>query len=320
MSNEESLQQEFLRHLHQLAFLALGGPRLTEEVFRNLRSSAELVSTLRKAEIADLFLDILSGEHPSRSLSAMNRTGLLRLLFPALADCVGCGQNPKYHSYPVFEHLITAADAACSLTDRLDVRFAALCHDLGKAPTREVRPGGGPDDVSFHNHEIVSTRLTYEWMTQWEMPHDLTQSVVRLVRYHQYKYDRTWTDKAVRRFIRDAEIVPEDLRDLDLHPQFLLRQADRMGNALKASVPITDKQRDFQERIRRVLQEQIESEGKRLAVTGAEIREKFNLPAAPIISQVMKHLHTEVEKNPELNEPDKLFATAKDFLGQLEVK
>ena len=88
--------------------------------------------------------------------------------------------------------------------------LAALCHDLGKAPTRAVKPDGdGPDDVSFHNHEIVSTKLAYNFMRRMKFPKDFTEAVVHLVRWHQYKYDRTWTDKAVRRFIRKTGIEPE---------------------------------------------------------------------------------------------------------------
>ncbi|MCI0528627.1 MAG: HD domain-containing protein, partial [Nitrospira sp.] len=253
----------------------------------------------------------------SRGFKTMARTGLLRWVFPELDACVGCGQNPKYHSFPVFEHLIYATDAACSITDRLDVRFGTLCHDLGKAPTRAVRPGGaGPDDVSFHNHEIVSTKLTYSFMRRLRFPKEFIEEVVHLVRHHQYKYDRLWTDKAVRRFIRNAGIHREHLGDLDNHPQFLLRQADRMGNTMKAHLPITDKQKDFQNRIREVYNTSSAHSLRDLQVDGEAIKTEMGIPAGPEVGRIIRFLFDLVEEKPDLNNRESLLREARKFLEE----
>jgi hypothetical protein len=247
----------------------------------------------------------------------MQRTGLLREVLPELEDCVGCGQNPKYHSYPVFEHLIYATDAACSISPRLDVRLATLCHDLGKAPTRQVRPGGaGPNDVSFHNHEIVSTKLTYNMMRRLRFPRELTEEVVALVRHHQYKYDRAWTDKAMRRFIRNVGITKADLENLDSHPQFLVRQADRMGNELKAHLPITQKQRDFQARLREVYAKSSAHSLHDLAIDGEDLKVELKLQPGPVIGRTIRFLFDRVEEDPEVNSKARLLELAADFIQQ----
>jgi putative nucleotidyltransferase with HDIG domain len=232
---------------------------------------------------------------------------------------VGCGQNPKYHSYPVFEHVIKAADAACGLTEDPIVRFAALCHDLGKAPTRAVRPNGdGPNDVSFHNHEIVSTKLTYAFMKRMKFPKRFTEDVIALVRMHQYKYDRDWTDKAVRRFIRNVGITRADLEDLENHPQFQVRMADRMGNKLKEHLPVTIKQKDFQRRLTEVYENSAAHSLRDLKVNGRDIMEKFGVPPGPSVGKVIAYLFDAVETEPQRNNRDDLFRLADMFLKEEE--
>jgi tRNA nucleotidyltransferase (CCA-adding enzyme) len=316
---EDRIKEDPLRMMRAMVLIARTGYRLEGNTFGAIKRQAESLNSVAPERIRDEFVKIMESDKPSRAFKAMARTGLLEIVVPELAACVGCGQNPKYHSYPVFEHLIYATDAACSLSDRLDVRFGALCHDLGKAPTRQVRPGGdGPDDVSFHNHEIVSTKLAYSFLCRLKFPKEFTEEVVHLVRWHQYKYDRTWTDKAVRRFIRNCEIVRADLDNMDEHPQFLVRQADRMGNELKAHLPITQKQRDFQVRIREVYDKSSAHSLRDLKVDGNDIMEALELPASPLVGRVMRRLFDIVEENPGLNTREQLVKSARKFVKEVK--
>lgn len=316
-SPEDRIKEDPLRMMRAMVLVARTGYRLEGNTFGAIKRNVKETHAVSPERIRDEFVKIMESRKPSRAFKTMERTGLLREIFPELADCVGCGQNPKYHSYPVFEHLIYATDAACSLTDRLDVRFGALFHDLGKAPTRAVRPGGsGPDDVSFHNHEIVSTKLAFAFMKRLRFPKKFTEEVIALVRHHQYKYDRTWTDKAVRRFIRNLGLTKADLEDLDQHPQFLLRQADRMGNELKAHLPITPKQRDFQRRIREVYSKSSAHSLRDLKVNGKDIMSELSLPAGPEVGRVIKFLFEVVEETPEVNNREDLLKIANKFLEE----
>lgn len=314
---EDRIREDPLRMMRAMVLIARTGYRLEGLTFGAIKKYTQLSDTVSPERIRDELIKIMKTNKPSRAFKTMSRTGLMEVILPELADCIGCGQNPKYHSYPVFEHLIYATDAACSLTDDLSVRFSALCHDLGKAPTRVVKVGGtGPDDVSFHNHEIISTRLAFRMMNRFRFPKDFIENVVHLVRYHQYKYDRKWTDKAVRRFIRNCGITKDQLNTLDVHPQFLLRQADRMGNELKASLPITHKQKDFQRRIQDVYEKSSTYSLRDLKVNGKDIIQHFQLLPSSAIGNILKFLFNEVEETPSLNTKKILFGLVEKYLEE----
>jgi len=315
---EKRIEEDPLRMLRAMVLIARTGYSLEGNTFGAIKRRASLIRSVAAERVGAELTKIMESDKPSRALKAMQRTGLLALVLPEVEDCVGCGQNPKYHSYPVFEHILCAADAACLLTERLDVRFAALCHDLGKAATRALRPNGsGPDDVSFHNHEVVSTHLTYAMLKRLKFPNEFIEQVVHLVRYHQYKYERTWTDKAVRKFIRNCGVTKEDLKDLNRHPQFLLRQADRMGNTLKMSLPITEKQLDFQSRLIKVYETSSAHSLLDLAINGRDVMDGFGLGPTPLIGRILKHLFEVVDEDPKANNSTQLLSIAEAFLASL---
>lgn len=315
---EDRIHEDPLRMMRAVVLVARTGYRLEGNTFGAIKKQAGLIGSVAPERIRDELTKILETDKPSRAFKAMFRTGLLEIVLPELTDCIGVGQNPKHHSYPVFEHLIYATDAACALTSSLDVRFAALCHDLGKASTRAAKANGSSiTDVTFHNHEIVSTKLGYQLLQRLRFPKEFTERIVHLIRHHQYKYDREWTDKAVRRFIRGCGVTREQLTNLNKHPQFLLRQADRMGNSLKEHLPITQKQKDFQARIRTVYEKSSAYSLKDLKVNGRDIMKHLNLPASPLVGQVIRSLFDSVEETPEANNKAKLLELAEKYLEEV---
>jgi poly(A) polymerase len=95
--------------------------------------------------------------------------------------------------------------------DRL-LRLAALFHDISKPKTRAFVDGG----VTFHHHEVVGARMTRQRMQALRYPADEVEIVTELVdlhlRFHTYRLG--WTDKAVRRYVRDAGPLLDRLNEL----------------------------------------------------------------------------------------------------------
>jgi putative nucleotidyltransferase with HDIG domain len=161
---------------------------------------------------------VMCGGKPSAAFLLMEKTGLLKLILPELADCRGVEQK-GYHRFDVLDHSLLALDYAAAKDFPRRVRLAALLHDLGKPLTRNM----GEDGVwTFYRHEEESARLTEKILTRLRYPNAIIEETAHLTAEHMFHYDDAWTDAAVRRFIvRAGETYLEDL--------FRLRMADSFG-------------------------------------------------------------------------------------------
>ena len=95
---------------------------------------------------------------------------------------------------------------------RLRLRLAALLHDIGKPATRRITDEG----VAFHHHEVVGARMARERLTALRYPHALIDDVATLIELHLrfHGYGEGWSDAAVRRYVRDAGPLLDDLNQL----------------------------------------------------------------------------------------------------------
>jgi poly(A) polymerase len=162
---------------------------------------------------------------------------------------------------------------------KLEVRLAALFHDIGKPKTRSI----GPQGVSFHHHEVVGARMTRDRMRALRFSNALTEAVTRLVYLHLrfHTYGMGWTDSAVRRFVRDAG---------DLLPELLsLTRADcttrnrRKAEALERRI---DELEDRIEELRR--REELES--IRPDLDGRDVMQHLGVPPGPVVGRALDHL------------------------------
>jgi len=124
-------------------------------------------------------------------------------------DAMELEQDPIHRHKDVLAHTFAVVDKTSP--DRL-LRLAALFHDIGKPKTRAF----GDNGVSFHHHEVVGARMTKKRMEALRYPSDEVEIVTELVnlhlRFHTYRLG--WSDKAVRRYVRDAGPLLERLNEL----------------------------------------------------------------------------------------------------------
>ncbi len=145
---------------------------------------------------------------PSGALWFVVRTGLAGEFLPELPG-LALEQDPIHRHKDVLAHTLAVVDKTSP--QRL-LRLAALFHDVGKPRTRAITDGG----VTFHHHEVVGARMTRTRMEALRYSAADIDTVVRLVelhlRFHTYRLG--WTDKAVRRYVRDAGPLLDLLNEL----------------------------------------------------------------------------------------------------------
>ncbi len=179
-------------------------PALTAAV-EQMHGRLSIVSAERIRDELDKMVMV---DVPSVALWFVVRTGLAGEFLPELPG-LALEQDPIHRHKDVLAHTLAVVDKTSP--NRL-LRLAALFHDVGKPRTRAITDGG----VSFHHHEVVGARMTRTRMEALRYSAADVDTVVRLVelhlRFHTYRLG--WTDKAVRRYVRDAGEHLELLNEL----------------------------------------------------------------------------------------------------------
>jgi poly(A) polymerase len=272
---EVSFGDDPLRMLRAARFIArfsLKPDPALESATEAMHDRLEIVSRER---IRDELDKIMVLPVPSEALWFVVRTGLAADFLPELPG-LALEQDPVHRHKDVLAHTLAVVDKTSP--DRL-LRLAALFHDVGKPRTRAITDGG----VSFHHHEMVGARMTRIRMEALRYPASDIDTVVRLVelhlRFHTYRLG--WTDKAVRRYVRDAGEHLERLNELT-------RCDCTTRNAAKARA-LARRMDELEARIVE-LGEQEELRSLRPDLTGHQVMELLGVSPGPVIGQALAFL------------------------------
>jgi tRNA nucleotidyltransferase (CCA-adding enzyme) len=310
---ESAIKRDPLLMIKAIALSSKINYRIDNNLFYAIKANSELLEKAPIEEVRDAFIEIILSGKPSRYLKIMNDSNLLSQIVPELSICSGMDQNKKYHKYDVFDHCLAACD---NVEPNLVLRLAALFHDIGKAQTREEVTKGGASKVTFYNHEVVGSKVTKKIMRRLHFDREITREVCDLVYNHMYNYEpNIWTDAAVRRFIKKAQISGSDLENLENMPLFLLRRADRAANGLNLS-EISPRQYDLQDRIRQVYAQSKALHIADLDIDGATVMDHFKLKPGPTIGHILNYLLSIVIEDQTLNTKQKLIEEASKYLSE----
>ncbi len=208
LTPQESFSDDPLRMMRAARFIAGFGLEPTPDLVEAAEAMSERLGIVSAERIRDELCKLIVVSDPSTGIQFLHDTGLAAQFLPEL-PAMRLEQDPIHRHKDVLTHSIAVVRQA---PPRLRVRLAALFHDVAKPKTRAF----GPNGVSFHHHEVVGARMTRERMRKLRFPNDMTDEVSQLVYLHLrfHTYDMGWTDSAVRRFVRDAGPLLEDLLSL----------------------------------------------------------------------------------------------------------
>ena len=226
---------------------------------------------------------LLVGKHPEPGLDAIEAVGGLDVWLPEVAAMVGFGDNEWRHK-DVWKHTKQVVKQS---VPRLEVRWGALLHDIGKPKTRRIDDRG---NVTFYGHaevgaamfrKRVADRLGFEGFER--------ERVHFLILYHLRpgQYEEDWTDAAVRRFYKQMGDGLRDLLDLS-RADITTKRPEKRRRGVKQISLLAKRIRD--------LKEQDEKVAPLPKGLGTEIMKAFDVPPSKRLGDLMKRLAADVEE------------------------
>ena len=197
-----------LRMLRMFRFLATLGFAPTEDALAAVGSMSDRLGIISAERIREELSKLLVGEHVADGLWGLVQTGLAEQFLPELT-ALELQQDPQHRHKDVLAHSIAVVAKTSPI---LELRLAALLHDVGKPETRAFTPDG----VTFHHHEVVGARMARHRMRELRYSGQEVKDVSNLVFLHMrpHTFKMGWTDSAVRRYVRDAGPLLELLNEL----------------------------------------------------------------------------------------------------------
>ena len=286
-------QEDALRIIRAVRLATELGFMINMNTEKSIVKNAFLLSKVSRERIRDEFIRIVSCKTPALGMSLLRKLGLMSYVIPELEETYDIGQN-KAHSFDVWTHLIKSLQCAADKDWPLNVRLAALFHDIGKPRSR--RKSLDKKEWTFYGHEVVGAKMTKKILNDLKFPKKDIEEITKLVRWHMFFSDTEQiTLSAVRRMI--ANVGKERIWDL-----INIRIADRVGTGRPKENPY--RLRKYKSMIDEALHDPI-SVGM-LKIDGTKIIEITKSIPGPKIGHILHILLEEVLEDPSKNKVEYL--------------
>ena len=275
LSPDISFSDDPLRMLRLFRFMSTIGFVPDETALSAVAGMADRLAIVSAERIQNEFSKLVVGEHVGDALWGLVHSGLADHFIPELT-LLRMEQDPVQRHKDVLSHTIAVVEK----TDpRLVIRLAALLHDIGKPATREFAPGG----VTFHHHEVVGARMARERLRSLRYENSVVDDVSKLVFLHlrPHTFKMGWSDSAVRRYVRDAGPLLDDLNQL-VRCDVTTANA---GRALKIQRRIDELEGAIAD-----LRGREELAAIRPPINGHTVMQHLGIPPGPAIGEIMDML------------------------------
>ncbi len=283
----ERFEEDALRMLRAIRLSAELDFIIESNTAAGIAAQAGQLEKISRERVRDELTRIVASDRPMQALYVAQKLGILKYIIPELEEGIGCAQN-QAHSYDVFEHLMRALQYAADQAWSLDVRLAALLHDVGKPRTRVW--SDEKKDWTFHGHDVVSAKMAKKILADLKFPKETIEKISTLVRTHMFFSDpEVVTLAAVRRVI--SRVGKENINDL-----LNLRVCDRIGTGRPKAHPF--RLRKYMSMVDEAMRDPVSV--SMLKIDGSKIMEIGEKPG-PRIGWILHALLEEVLDEPSKN-------------------
>ncbi len=271
-----------LRMMRAVRFAAQLGFTIDDETFEAICRNAERIHIVSRERIITELNKIVLSPVPSMGFTLLEKSGLLKLIFPELAALKGVERRGKHAHKDNFKHTLQVVDNVARRSDDLWLRWAAVLHDIAKPQCKGYDPKIG---FTFHGHEVVGSKMVPPIFRRLKLPmNEHMKFVQKLVFLHLRPIilsEDLVTDSAVRRLLFEAG---DDVEKL-----MILCEADitsgideKVQRYLKNFELVRHKMKDLEERDR--------IRNFQPPITGEIIMQTYAIPPCQLIGEIKEQI------------------------------
>jgi len=278
---DETFSDDPLRMLRAVRFAARLDFQIASNILDSIDRMSKRLEIISWERITEEIIKCLKTDKPSIAFYLMKDTGLLEYVFPEMDVMSGIEVIDGKSHKDVFIHTLQVVDNAAALTDKMEIRFAALVHDIAKPPTKRFDPVKG---WTYHGHEEVGRRMIKVVAERMKLSKELRDYLMNMTKLHLRPIalaKKNITDSAIRRLMVESGENIDDLMILcraDITTKNQKKVAKYINNFNRVeesmqNVKLRDELRNFQS-----------------PVNGIEIMKLLNLEAGQKIGEVKKYI------------------------------
>ena len=181
LNPDDTFSEDPLRMLRAAYFASKFEFEIDKKCYDSIIRQKKRISIVSQERITTELCKILSSPIPSIGLIILQDTGLMKLIFPEIDEMYGINQTPEWHHKDIFFHTMQVVDNAAKLTQKMEIRFAALVHDIAKPVTRRVDKKKG---YTFHGHDAVGEKILNKVIKRMKLSNNLGEFLKKMTLLH----------------------------------------------------------------------------------------------------------------------------------------
>lgn len=284
-----------LRILRTIRFSCRYNWNINPNTYEGLKRNVDRLSIITKERIRDEFNKMLICDNPTLALHLIKDINAMKYIIPELEETYDITQN-EYHNYnTIWQHILKVVE---NTRNDLELRMAALLHDIGKINTRTVDDNG---NVHFYKHELASAEMCDTILRRLKYSNDFIRTIQVLVKNHmRCKNIGNFCEKLKDKSLRKMQYELGD----NMAKCLELIDADNKAHAPEYCMP--NQVENIIERLEQLRKEGTSMENYKLPVNGDDIMEVLGIEPCAKVKECLNWLFKFAFNNPKISREELL--------------